>query len=307
MNNARRSELGLLYVLVAIAETRSVSAAAGRLSLSQPAVSQALKRLREITQDPLFQREGQQMVPTPIALQMVEQARDVISRGNSLLSPQIFDPAMDQSIWRIAVSEYGLTALGGMLFRKITSLSPAARVDFLPVTLYSLDDLLAHKIDFAFMGDGQHDNMRAPLVREVLFHDYYIGVMHSTHPLAAKARDNQITLEDWLSFPHVRFGNATPGLSSIDLKLTQLQKKREVAVVTQSHRENIELIRGTTMLLALPARLRFIVESREFVLFDLPVDVPPYPYYLLFHQRVFGSPATVYLRDLILELFKESQ
>jgi DNA-binding transcriptional LysR family regulator len=238
---------------------------------------------------------------------MVEQARDVISRGNSLLSPQIFDPAMDQSTWRIAVSEYGLTALGGMLFRKITSISPAARVNFLPVTQYSLEDLLSHKIDFAFMGEGQDDNMRAPLVREELFHDYYIGVMHSTHPLAAKARDHQIILEDWLSFPHVRFGNATPGISSIDLKLAQLQKKREVVVVTQSHRENIELIRGTTMLMALPARLRFIVEDTDFVLFNLPVDIPPYPYYLLYHQRVFGSPATVYLHDLILELFKECQ
>jgi|GEM_PF-3224552 len=305
MNNVRRTELGLLYVLVAIAETGSVSAAASRLSLSQPAVSQSLKRLRQITQDRLFEREGQRMVPTPIALQMVEQARDVISRGNSLLSPQIFDPVSDKSTWRIAVSEYGLTALGGVLFRKITSLSPGARVHFLPVTQSLLDDLLSHKIDFAFVGDGQDETMIAPLVREELFHDHYIGVMHATHPLASKARDNRITLDEWLSFPHVRFGNATPGVSSIDRKLAQLHRQREIAVVTQSHRENIELICGTSMLLALPARLRFLVGQTDCVLFDLPLDVPPYPYYLLYHQRVFGSPATDYLRTLIRDLFKD--
>jgi DNA-binding transcriptional LysR family regulator len=305
MNNARRAELGLLYVLVAIEETRSVSGAATRLSLSQPAVSQALKRLRQITQDRLFERQGQQMVPTPIAAQMAQEARDVISGGNRLLSPKVFDPATDKTTWRIAVSEYGLTALGGALFRKITSLSPGARVNFLPVTQTLLDDLLSHKIDFAFIGDGQDDNMIAPLVREELFHDYYIGVMHATHPLVSKARDNRVTLEDWLSFSHVRFGNATPGVSSIDCKLAHLRRTREVAVVTQSHRENIELIRGTSMLLALPARLRFIVSDTDFILFDLPLDVPPYPYHLLYHQRVFGSPATDYLCTVIRDLFKE--
>jgi DNA-binding transcriptional LysR family regulator len=290
MNNARRAELGLFYVLVAMEETRSVSAAATRLSLSQPAVSQALKRLRQITQDRLFDRQGQQMVPTAIATQMVQEARAVISSGNRLLSPKAFDPATDKTTWRIAVSEYGLTVLGCVLFHKITSRSPGARVNFLPVTLNLLDDLLSHKIDFAFIGEGQDDNMNAPLVREELFRDYYIGAMHATHPLATKARDNRITLEDWLSFSHVRFGNATPGVSSIDRHLAQLHKTREVAVVTQSHRENIELVRGTSMLLALPARLRFIVSDTEFILFDLPLDVPPYPY-----QRLIPlMPAALY-------------
>jgi hypothetical protein len=51
--------------------------------------------------------------------------------------------------------------------------------------------------------------------------------------------------------------------------------------------------------------LRFIVDDKNFVLFGLPVDIPPYPYYLLYHQRVFGSPATAYMRKLILDLFKE--
>jgi DNA-binding transcriptional LysR family regulator len=305
MNTVRRADLGLLYVLVAIEETRSVSAAASRLSLSQPAVSQSLKRLRDITQDRLFEREGQQMVPTPIAMQMVQVAREVISRGASLLSPQVFDPASDKSTWRIAVSEYALTALGGTLLRKMTSLSPAVRVNFLPVTQYLVEDMLAHKIDFAFMGDGQDETLYAPLVREELFQDHYIGVMPATHPLAAKARNSAVTLEDWLRFPHIRFGNATPGVSSIDRKLAQLHRTREIAVISQSHRENIELLRGTSRLLALPSRLRFIVDDKNFVLFGLPVDIPPYPYYLLYHQRVFGSPATAYMRKLILDLFKE--
>jgi DNA-binding transcriptional LysR family regulator len=110
MNSRKRTELGLLNVLVAIADTGFVSAAASRLSLSHPAVSHALKRLREITQDPLFTRNGRQMMPTATAQHLVGEARDILDRGSRLLKPQVFDPATDTTTWRIAASEYALTA-----------------------------------------------------------------------------------------------------------------------------------------------------------------------------------------------------
>lgn len=307
MNTHRRIELGLLNILVAIGDAGSVSAAAARLSLSQPAVSHGLKRLREITKDPLFERSGRQMVPTPVALQMMVAARDVVSRASRLLAPQVFDAAADTTTWRIAASDYALTALAGPLFETILAQSPAARVNFVPVTQYLIDEFLSHKVDFAFVGDATDARMRAPFVLEEIFREEYIGVMHAAHPLASKARSERVTLDDWLDFAHVRFGHVTPEISSLDRKLTELRRMRNIVLVTQSHRQNIALIRGTSLLLALPARLKFLLDETEFVPFRLPIDVPSYPYFLLHHERVFESPAKTHIRNLILDLFKDNR
>lgn len=82
-------------------------------------------------------RGAQQMVPTLIAMQMVEEAPDVIARGNTLPGPQRFVPIVEQSSWRIAATEYGLTALGRVLFGKMKSSSADARGHFFPVTQYA--------------------------------------------------------------------------------------------------------------------------------------------------------------------------
>ena len=142
MNSSRRVELGLLNVLVSVADTGSVSAAAARLSLSQPAVSNALKRLRELTNDKLFERRGRVMMPTPIAVELLQEARDIVERGNSLLTRRVFDPANYSGEWNIGVSEYGLSYMGAKLFQNIISINPNAQINFFPVTNYLIDDIL---------------------------------------------------------------------------------------------------------------------------------------------------------------------
>jgi len=62
-----------------------------------------------------------------------------------------------------------------------------------------------------------------------------------------------------------------------------MRRSRDISVITQSHRETLELIRQTSTLLALPARLRFIIPEDEFLVFTLPIEIAPYPYYLLHH------------------------
>ena len=75
---------------------------------------------------------------------------------------------------------------------------------------------MAQTVDFAFVGDTDDERLIAPFVIEDIFKEHYVGVMCHTHPLAEMARKNELSFDDWLRFPHVRFGNATPGISSID-------------------------------------------------------------------------------------------
>lgn len=300
-NTSRRSEMGLLVVLVAIAETGSVSAAAGRLSLSQSAVSHALKRLRDITGDKLFEQIGRRMVPTVAATRMLEDARRVVEGADALLRPQVFDPAVTVPDLMVGVTDYALSAFGIPIFNQLMTVNPSARITFVPVGPQTIDDLLALKIDFAFWGDIGDARIVPPILATELFHEEYIGVLCRSHPLAEAAQHDRIELEDWLDWPHVRFTSVTPGTSSIDKMLAAKGLKRNIALTSPSHKMNLDLIRGTTLLMSLPSRLAGMVNTEILVRFTLPLSIPPYPYYLLHHERLNRNPAIMFLHERILE------
>jgi DNA-binding transcriptional LysR family regulator len=300
-NASRRSELGLLVVLVAIAEAGSVSAAANRLSLSQSAVSHALKRLRDITGDKLFEQIGRRMAPTVVATQMLEDARRIIEGADALLRQQVFDPAVTMPDLMLGVTDYALSAFGIPILNQLMTINSSARISFVPVGPQTIDELLALKIDFAFWGDIGDPRIVPPILATELFRDNYIGVMCRSHPIAEAARRDCIGLEDWLAWPHVRFTSDTPGASSIDKALAMRGLQRNIAVTSPSHKMNLELIRSSPLLLSLPSRLAGLVNTKELVPFTLPLSIPPYPYYLLCHERMARNPAITFLRERILE------
>ncbi|WP_198133234.1 LysR family transcriptional regulator [Roseobacter sp. AzwK-3b] len=299
MNTYRRSELGLLVVLVAIADTGSVSAAAERMSLSQPTVSHALRRLRDITGDQLFELIGRQMVPTAVATQMIDEARLVVEGANALLRPRAFDPTANSPTWKIGVSDYSLLALGAQILDRLSAINQAARIEFTPLGPHTLDDLLALKTDFAFYGDIVDPRISPPIVAVELFKDKYVGVMCRSHPLAKTTRSDAISLDDWLQYNHIGFTSATPGVSSINQALLKLGLKRTIGLTSPSHQMNLKLLSGTTMLLCLPERLVHLVNKKAFITFHLPIHVEPYPYYILHHERLYANPALQFMRDII--------
>lgn len=305
-NTLRRSDLGLLAVLVAIAEAHSVSGAARRLGMTQPSVSHALRRLRDLVKDPLFERSGNRLVMTPLAEAMLPTAREVVEKGTALLAPNDFDPTRDSFRWRIGVSDYALTAFGDTLIAHVRAINPQLRIDFLPVTATTLDDLLVQRLDFAFWGDLSDPRLVPPILVTQLFQESYIGVMCADHPLARQARTGGLTLEAWLSFPHVLFTSQTPSMSSIDRVLAGLGHRRHIALVSPSHGMNLRSLSATTHLLALPARLGHLVTSDAHVVFPLPLDVPAYPYFLLGHARLHTSAALQFMHDLIRDLCRSS-
>ena len=141
-----------------------------------------------------------------------------------------------------------------------------------------------------------------PVVFEQVFEDRYIGVMHKSHPLSFCAAS--MHLDDWLDYGHIRFGNRTPGVSSIDRKLAKLHKKRKVIVTSQSHRENLEILKGTNLLLAFPERLKFMIDEKEFITFSLPLQLENYPYFLIYHNRILTRPVNTFMRNVIIEALK---
>jgi DNA-binding transcriptional LysR family regulator len=302
----RRAELGLLTVLVAVADTGTVSAAAERLSLSQPTVSHALNRLRDIVGDRLFEKNSRRMVPTSVAAFMIDDARRIIEAADNLLMSRGLGRGSGAASWRIGASDYALLAIGVPLLGRLKSISPGAKVDFRPVGAQTLDDLLSERIDFAFWSEAADLPIVPHVIRHEIFREKYIGLMCRTHPLAQQVRAGSISLDDWLGCRHLRFASGTAQASSIDRALEKIGRQRIIEHPAAGQGTDLDIIRNSTWLVSLPERLRYLVDDARFVSFALPVPVPPFACTLLYHARVQSDPALKFMTDLILEVAQGS-
>jgi LysR family transcriptional regulator, mexEF-oprN operon transcriptional activator len=114
----RRFDLNLLVVFDVLMTERSVTRAADRLGRTQSAVSHSLSRLREQFGDPLLLKSGVRMQPTPLALELIEQARPMLGGLQRVLSPQqVFDPGKSNRVFRLAVPDFALTLFADLLTR----------------------------------------------------------------------------------------------------------------------------------------------------------------------------------------------
>ena len=180
-------DLNLLRVFLAIAETRSLTAAAARLYVTQPAVSQALARLRRDLDDPLFHREGRIMVATPLAESITPGFREAVAAVDRTLdSVHRFDPAASDRTFRIALSELGEIGWLPAIVRAVRAKAPSMRIDVVPMSVRELPEWLARgSVDLAVTPSP----VPGPFERVVLKTQGYGLVMSTKHPLATGTID----------------------------------------------------------------------------------------------------------------------
>lgn len=294
--NLRRADLNLLVVFDVVAETRSVTVAAERLSLSQPAVSHGLRRLRELLDDPLFVRGRGGLNLTPRAAALAQPVREILEAVGRVLAVPTFDPAETTRRFRVGASEYALMTIVPALIRELGSTAPCAGLEVRQIDGDTLDDLENGSLDVAFWGPPPR---LGPFRSAELFRERHVGVLDGRHPLAGKARRNAVTLEDYLAFPHavVTLGIHRP--SPVDTVLGRSGRERSVAVVTPSSLSSVAALRGTRLIGSIPSRLVEAGVTGGLVTFELPIDDHEYPYSLVWHPRTDDDPGSAWLRDLI--------
>lgn len=208
-------DLNLLRVFVAVYETKSLTTAARRLFVTQPAVSQALGRLRREFDDPLFRRDGREMHPTPVASNAYPAFRDaLIGVDRALDEIHGFDPATTDRRFRIAMSELGEIGWIPAILRTVRSGAPAAGIDVVPIDVQALPEWLARgSVDLAVTPSpvpGGFD--------QVLLKSQAYGVaMSARHPLAGRP----MSLNDYREAEHVAVGSDS-GLPNIAAALDPL-------------------------------------------------------------------------------------
>lgn len=189
-------DLNLIRSFVAIYETRSLTAAAARLYVTQPAVSQALARLRRDLNDPLFRRVGREMEPSPLAVTVFPGFRDAIAGIDRTIDGVTgFDPALSSRRARIALSELGEIGYFPAIFRAVRAAAPHVRIEAVPLNVQALPEWLSQgTIDLAVTSSP----VAGDFAHAVLKSQAYAVLMSREHRLAGG-----LTLEDYIAADQV--------------------------------------------------------------------------------------------------------
>lgn len=293
MNNISKLDLNLLKALDALIDTKSVTLAAASLSLSQPAVSGMLARLRDIFGDPLFVRTQRGLLPTPRALALAEPLRHALSQIETLVQPAAFDPGATKGTLRIAATDYAQTAMLLPLLQVLRQHAPALRVAVRPVEAGFADDLAGGKLDIALVTpEMAPDNLRA----RKLFDETYVCILREGHPDA-----DALDLDRFCALDHaIMSHDGTQFRGATDIALERIGRSRQVIATLPSFLVLISVVQASDTIALVPRRL--VQNAQGIVLREPPFAIPGFTKIAAWHERMHHDLAHSWIRARLAEL-----
>ncbi len=290
--NLSRIDLNLFVVFDAIYTHHSLTKAAGVLHVTQPAVSNALARLRNTLDDPLFVRSPQGMSPTPLARQLITPVRDAL-RGldQCVQARQQFNASQARQTFRVHATEQAEIFLLPRLLERLQHSAPGIdlEVEFMrrreiPLALASGELQLA--IDAPLLNSGE-------LVYRPLRRDHYVCAMREDHPL----REQDFDLEAFLNARHIHISSRSRGSGHVDLALRSIGRQRRIALRLQHYSSLPALLAQSDYIAAIPNTL---ARQWPWVIRALPFDCPSLELQLFWHKSADHEPSISWLREQIL-------
>ena len=293
----RNVDLNLLVALDALLAERSVSRAAVRLHLSQPAASALLARLRELFGDPLLLRSARGMLPTARALELLGPVRQVLDEIDAIVQPRAaFDPAGAVHTFTLSASDYVEYALLPMLVDYLERKAPGVRLEVRPLDLEMVaKQMESGEVDLCITG---LQNAAAGLHLRPLYAERIVSVVRRKHP-GVGAR---LTLDTFCSLEHILVSVRGSGFSGrIDEALAALGRKRHARLAVPHFLLVPEIVARSDMISALPERLARGYAKRLRI-FEPPLDLQGFTVGEIWHERNQRDPAQQWLREVLAEL-----
>lgn len=303
--NINSIDLNLFLVFQAIYNTRSVTLAGDRLGMTQSAVSNALKRMRERFNDALFVRSADGMVPTPTAEHLIAP----IEQGLACLVQAVdqgrtFDATTSSRLFRIAVNDIGQLVMMPELLSVARGMAPGVRFETVDVSMPEARQRMLHgQIDIAL---GSWEMMGPSFYQQRLFDETFVVLMSQSSPLGSRKR---IDLEEYLAAEHVAYRPQ----GTTDFQLQQTLGKagaldRRQVVLTAAHSLGLSsIVAASGLLMTVPARLaKAMMASRtDLHTVAAPFEVVPFEIRQQWHERFHQDSGNRWLRELIFGLFHE--
>ena len=292
----KQRDLGLLLALDALLEEQSVSAAAQRLGVSQPAMSTQLKRLRDLFNDPLLTPSGRRLVATSRALSLKEDLRQHLQELDALVrTNRGFDPATSRKTFRIIATDYAHAILTPALSEQITLQAPQCRLAFLsfaPKTVWQM--LVSDDADLAIVTGMKLDEAR----KRSGIEEGFCVIQRKGHPLGT----GPMSIEAFCSADHILVSPEGGGFVGMaDRMLNEKGYRRKVAVSLPSFLLAPTLVSQTDLICLFPRRLAAL-HADIVDMIEPPFDTPTFRADLLWHARRHHDPAHIWFRDQVGKL-----
>jgi DNA-binding transcriptional LysR family regulator len=289
----RQADLNLLVVFTALAEERSVSRAASRLLLSQPALSRALQRLRDMFHDDLLIRAPAGYEPTPRGERLLQELTVMLPRLDRLLSGAAFDPSGEDAAFRIAVSDNASQVVCPLFCRMVLPYAERMTCQFVALHDGTFEAMERGRLDLALNADDGHTPDR--FHREAIYDDDFVCVVAK-----ASRYSRKLTLKQYLAGLHVGVGVLTGRQSIPEQRLAALGKKRTCAVEVPFFAAAIRCVVGTNLIATVPKRLAELERHDPAIKFIAPPpEMQGFRYLMIWHPRLHTDAAHVWLRSMI--------
>ena len=296
-----RVDLNLLVVLDAIYTEGGITKAARKLHLTQPAISHALSRLREMFGDQLFERQGQAMAPTPLARGIIEPVRRSL-RSLEITLNQVakFDPASSRIKFTIGVRDVLEATLLPALMQRVEKQSPHIEIAAVRADRRELESELA-------MGslDAAIDVLLLPLSENIrhtpIGMDPLVVVARKGHPSVGKKLD----LQTYLKQEHILASSRRSGPGMEDMELARQGHQRNIRLRCQHYFAACSVVSKTDLILTMPETYaRIASEQFNNQILPFPLALPAMDAHLYWHANVEEEPANAWLRQQVMEVFK---
>ncbi len=306
--NISRIDLNLLVYFDVLLRERSVTKAANQLSITQPAMSNGLKRLRELFNDPVLVRTSDGMTPTKRALELQPVVRDVLSRLETAIQPKTeFDPTSSERTFRIMASDYAESTLLIEVLRRLTQQAPNITLDIITPSDVTFHDVEHGKVDMAI---NRFEELPLSFHQKVLWYDTFSCVLNKSNPAHA-----EFNLDNYLNSQHIwvsktGFGvgvgvdpNEVQKLGWVDAELNKLGKKRRIKIFTRHYHVALQLAREQNLVATLPSRAaRIYQHDPNMVICDPPFDIPPIALKMAWSALLQHDAGHIWLRRLIMDV-----
>ena len=294
------TDLNLFIAFDVIYTEKNLTKSGQVLGITQPAVSNALARLRDLFNDELFIRTSRGMIPTPVANQLIGDIRNALSLiQNTISVSEKFDPSTAEMTFKISIGDTSEYRLLPLLIIELAEIAPKVKVEtYLTPTKDAPRELASGAIDFSIDPPLQSDQH---LKHEKIYQEDYVMIVRKDHPILDKEK---ITIEDYLDLSHIHISNRKTGMGHVDMTLYKLGLTRDIYLRAQHFLVAPYIVEQSDM--AITTTKGFAVD-RNLAWRELPFDIDPLVLHLYWHENNDNESSSKWMRDLMLKTYGKLQ
>jgi DNA-binding transcriptional LysR family regulator len=296
LTHVRKSDLNLLPALAVLLEERSISRAAARHHLSQPAMSRVLQRLRETFGDELLVRTANGYELTARARRLQQDLQSLLPEVDRMLRGERFNPSTAEDTFRVCGPDSASILIASRLPGRLKAMAPGTQLELVAWHDKAFEDVTHGRLDLLLWAN----QVPPPLLSRELIEDDIICVLCERHPIG----NRPLTKETYLRYPHVLLTLFSPWGSIVDRVLAQNNQQRRIGLRVPYFGAAVLAVPGTDLIATLPRR------SAEIYAASAPVRMTPFPfkiaqlrYLIAWHPSTNEEPALVWFREQLVQIF----